>query len=76
MWKQLYRKHTQYNEHLTQENSNVFQHNKKCNIPNFSINILNKDQNPTKLRIKEAYLIKSRKPSLNCKEECANSLLY
>jgi hypothetical protein len=64
-WRYL---HVRFKEHLTQKASPIYHHNTKCNGP-ISIEILQKDNNLQRLRIKEALLIKELKPTLNGKDD-------
>lgn len=68
--------HIRYKEHLTNEQSPVYQHIKNKNKHTQTVKILSRENNITKLRIKEAYLIKSLRPTMNNKEERATPLLY
>jgi hypothetical protein len=55
---------------LKTSRSAVFEHFAAChNSGNVSVSILAVDQDPKNLRIKEAILIKDKKPGINQKEE-------
>jgi hypothetical protein len=62
--------HIRIKEHLKTSRSAVFEHLAAChNSGNVSVSILAVDQDPKNLRIKEAILIKDKKPGINQKEE-------
>ena len=68
-WRHL---HTRYREHLTQRASPIYSHNLGCR-GQLAVEVLAMDSNIQRMRIKEAILIKKRKPSLNGKEDILGS---
>jgi hypothetical protein len=64
-WRYL---HTRFKEHLNQRASPIYSHNQKCK-GNLTVKVLAIDGNIQRMRIKEAMLIKERKPALNGKED-------
>jgi hypothetical protein len=64
--------HTRITEHRKRESSSVHRHFQNC-IPDprndINYNILARDPDPINLRLKEAILIKQKKPEINSKEE-------
>ena len=68
--------HIRYKEHLNDTNSPIFRHIEMNDKHKTDIHILTKEKNTNKLRIKEAYLIRQIKPTLNTQEEIANSLIF
>jgi hypothetical protein len=66
--------HTRVLEHLTINTSSVFKHLRACGESihgraGVKASVLAKDRDPINLRIKEAIMIKNRKPMINSKEE-------
>jgi hypothetical protein len=68
-WRHL---HLRFKEHLSQKASPIHHHNARCNGP-ISIEVLQRENNLQRLRIKEALLIKERKPSMNGKDDLFKS---
>jgi hypothetical protein len=68
-WRHL---HIRYKEHLAQRASPIHAHNTKCD-GQLVVSVLDKDNNTQRLRIKEALLIKERKPSMNRKDDLFKS---
>ena len=60
--------HTRYKEHLTSENSSVAAHKSICHA-NFTSKIIARENDPVKLRFKEALLIQSRNATINSRAE-------
>jgi len=61
--------HIRIREHLTMNNSSVYQHFSVCKDGHNIVKILATDSDPINIRIKEAILIKEKKPNMNTKEE-------
>ena len=68
-WRHL---HTRYKEHHTQRSSPIYVHNTKCN-GHLTVQVLASDRNTQMVRIKEAILIKEKKPTLNVKDDLFRS---
>ncbi|NNK28445.1 MAG: GIY-YIG nuclease family protein [Flavobacteriaceae bacterium] len=69
--------HTRIKEHHSRENSSAYKHRLHCN-GNFSTVILAREPDSTKLRLKEAILIKAHNPEINSRAErdFLSSLLF
>jgi hypothetical protein len=68
-WRHL---HTRVKEHHTHRSSAVYTHNLSCS-GRMCVRILANDINTQRLRIKEALLIKRRRPTLNTKDDLLGS---
>jgi hypothetical protein len=64
-WRYL---HLRYKEHSTQKSSPIYHHNNRCG-GSLVVEVLQKENNIQRLRIKEAILIKQLKPSMNGKDD-------
>jgi hypothetical protein len=60
--------HIRLKEHMSLPSSPIFKHNSSCKS-SWNFKVLYSDNNVINLRIKEALLITSKKPSLNTKED-------
>jgi hypothetical protein len=68
-WRHL---HTRFKEHISQKASPIYVHNSKCK-GQLKIEVLTTDNNIQRMRIKEAVLIKEKKPSMNVKDDLFRS---
>ena len=60
--------HARFREHLTRAVSSVFQHRSSCH-GDFTPSIISKENDPVKLRFKEALLIQKYNPTINSRAE-------
>jgi hypothetical protein len=60
--------HTRFKEHLTSDNSSVSAHKSTCQA-SFVSKIIARENDPVKLRFKEALLIQSRNATINSRAE-------
>ena len=61
--------HTRVIEHLTNKQSSVFLHLKKCRTTDITIDIIGTDSDTSNIRLREALYIHNLKPSINNKAE-------
>ena len=61
--------HERAKEHINNAKSSVSRHLEMCNNKTINIKIIIKEQDPVNLRLLEAQYIKTRRPSINSRDE-------
>ena len=61
--------HVRVREHLTRPLSSVFQHLQRCDTNRVRTKVLASDPDEANLRLREAMLIRQRRPSINSRAE-------